>query len=823
LTLLASFAFTNGLFPYASLTLGNDGNFYGTTESGGSYSDGTIFRVTTNGVLTSLYSFTGGTDGANPYAGLTLGSDGKFYGTTELGGTNHDGTVFKVTTNGVLTSLASFNGTNGAEPYAGLTLGSSSIFYGTTYAGGISNAGTIFKVGTNGILTSLASFVITNGQYPYYGSLALGSDGNLYGTTSAGGSNYEGTVFQVTTNGVLTSLVSFTGFNGSEPYAGLTLGSSNIFYGTTYAGGSHNAGTIFQVTTNGGLTSLVSFANTNGLNPVACLTLGSDGNLYGTTCAGGSDGSAGSGTVFQVTTNGRLTSLASFTSPNGRMPVSGLTLGNDGNFYGTTQTGGSANDGTVFQVTASGGLTSLVSFAGTNGATPLAGLTLGNDGNFYGTTYAGGTGGGLGGGGAGTIFQVTTNGGLTTLYMFTGGADGGGPQIGRLTLGHDGNFYGTAPFSGGGYGTVFQVTTNGGFTLVYSFTDDTNGAYPLGGLTLGHDGNLYGTTEGDQGANDGTAFQVTTNGGFTLLYSFTGGTDGAGIEAGLALGHDGNFYGTAFNGGSFDAGTIFQVTTNGGFTSLYSFTRSFTNGADGKSPLAGLTLGGDGNFYGTTGGGGLNNSAGTIFRVTTNGVLTTLAYFDGTNGAAPHAPLTLGRDGNFYSTTDLGGSGGGGVIYRLALPPEITCPPASQVVPPGNAATFTAAVFGTAPFTYQWLSNSIPIAGATNSTLTLSNAASYQVIIANAEGSVTSSVASLTLELPPVMDRITNNLDGSFTLYFKGAAFSTNQLLTTTNLQLPLSQWQVVVTNVADINGSSQYTDTNTSTLPAKFYILSAP
>ncbi len=348
---LCSFNSTNGIIPFAGLCAGQDGSFYGTTTGGGTNGDnGTVFKVTTSGLLTALASFAG-TNGSDSQAGLTQGSDGNFYGTTTSGGTNGGwGTVFKMTTNGLLTSLTSFANTNGAFPYSGLTLGSDGNFYGTTFLGGSDSLGLIFKVTTNGVLTPLMSFANTNGANPKAG-LALGSDGNFYGTTTSGGTNGGwGTVFKVTTNGVLTSLVSFNNTNGASPRATLTPGNDGDFYGTTYYGGSNilgssnSFGTIFRVTTNGVLTSLVSFNNTNGAYPIGGLTFGSDGNFYGTTSSGGG---GNLGTAFQMTTNGMLTTLVSFNNTNGANPYAGWTLGSDGDFYGTTSGGGGTNGAVV--------------------------------------------------------------------------------------------------------------------------------------------------------------------------------------------------------------------------------------------------------------------------------------------------------------------------------------------------------------------------------------------------------------------------------------------------------------------------------------------
>ena len=245
-----------------------------------------------------------------------------------------------------VTTLVNFTGANGADPFAGLTLGADGNFYGTTLGGGSSGRGTVFQVTTNGTLTTLVNFTSPTGQNPWAG-LTVGADGNFYGTTKQGGTSGFGTVFKATTNGTLTTLLNFSNANGAYPFAGLTVGADGNFYGTTYQGGSSGAGTVFKMTTNGTLTTLVNFNNANGANPYAGLTLGTDGNFYGTTEMGGSDSA---GTVFKVTTNGTLTTLVNFTSANGEYPEAGLTVGADGNFYGTTYQGGSVRDGEVYRL-----------------------------------------------------------------------------------------------------------------------------------------------------------------------------------------------------------------------------------------------------------------------------------------------------------------------------------------------------------------------------------------------------------------------------------------------------------------------------------------
>jgi uncharacterized repeat protein (TIGR03803 family) len=576
-TTLHSFGvFTNGEYPEAGLVQGSDGNFYGTTDYGGTNGSGTVFKISTNGALTILHSFTGGIDGANPQAGLVQGSDGYFYGTTEYGGTNNLGTVFKISTNGALTSLHSFTGGDDGGGPNGLMLGSDGNFYGTTGSGGgPSEAGTVFRISTNGDLTNLYSFTGSNDGASPAAGLVQGSDGSLYGTTQNGGTtNYnglrDGTVFKITTNGALTTLYTFTGNDGASPQAALVQGSDGYFYGTTPQGGSNNLGTLFKISANGKLTSLYSFTGGNdGWNPDGALVQGSDGYLYGTTAGVGYLAfESGHGTVFKFTTNGALTTLYSFTGlSDGAYPVAGLVQGSDGNLYGTTTQGGGSHGidslvpgfGNVFQISTNGALTSLYSFsADTDGASPNTGLVQGSDGYLYGTA-------------AGTVFKISTNGGYTSLHVFTGGNDGYGPN--GLVQGSDGSFYGTTSGSDGGpnYGTVFKIDTQGALTTLYAFGtvtdadgDPLDGANPRAGLMQGSDGYFYGTTSfggtNFEYARFGTVFKIGTNGALTTLYSFTDGNDGNGPVAGLAQASDGNFYGTAEAGGVGGAGTVFRLT-----------------------------------------------------------------------------------------------------------------------------------------------------------------------------------------------------------------------------------------------------------------------
>jgi uncharacterized repeat protein (TIGR03803 family) len=364
------------------------------------------------------------------------------------------------------TSLLSFDGSNGANPhYVYLVQGTDGNLYGTTYVS-TGSGGTIFKITTKGVLSTLYTFCpdgepCLNGAQPEAG-LVLATDGDFYGTTMNGGANNFGTVFQVTSAGKLTTLHSFDSTDGASPEVGLIQATNGELFGTTSIGGSGDVGTIFDITTGGTFTSLLSFTGTNGDYPDGRLVQGTDGNFYGTT----EEVNSGSGTVFKMTLAGKLTTLHKFTGTDGAGPTSALVQASNGNFYGTTQAGGTNSEGTVFEITAGGKLTALYSFCSksecADGANPSAGLIQATDGNLYGTTFSGGSNETSCNGGCGTIFKITTSGALTTLYNFcskSGCADGSQPQEG-LVQDTNGAFYGMTYYGGtDGLGTVFSLST----------------------------------------------------------------------------------------------------------------------------------------------------------------------------------------------------------------------------------------------------------------------------------------------------------------------------------------------------------------------------
>jgi uncharacterized repeat protein (TIGR03803 family) len=360
-TSLLSFDGNNGADPHhVYLVQGIDGNLYGTTYSS-TGTDGTVFKVTTGGTLTTLHTFCEGgscLDGALPEAGLVLASNGNFYGTTMNGGANNDGTVFEITSAGTLTTLHSFDLTDGAFPEYALIQASNGNFYGTTSSGGTGDIGTIFEITSAGTLTSLHSFDSTDGVYPD-SSLVQGTSGSLYGTTYEGG-GASGTVFEMTPAGAFTTLQTFNSSDGGGNTGTLIQASNGNFYGTTI-GGSTGGGTIYEVTPAGKLTLLYTFCSKtdckDGATPYAGLIQGSDGNLYGTTFAGGANTTScngGCGTIFKITTAGELTTLYNFCSQSncadGSAPQGGLVQHTNGAFYGTTFYGGADGIGTIFSL-----------------------------------------------------------------------------------------------------------------------------------------------------------------------------------------------------------------------------------------------------------------------------------------------------------------------------------------------------------------------------------------------------------------------------------------------------------------------------------------
>lgn len=355
-----------------------------------------------------------------------------------------------------------------------------------------------------------------DGATPYSG-LIRDAQGNLYGTTTAGGSSKScldgcGTVFKLDTAGKETVLHGFKGTDGANPYAGVIRDSKGNLYGTTLHGGSHGAGTVFRLGSNGKIAILHSFtAGADGGFPYAGLVRDRSGNLYGTTYLGGKCAAYyGCGTVFQLDSAGQETVLYSFQGGDndGAFPYAGLVRDSKGNLYGTTLGGGDYHCepngcGTVFEVHPNHTEAVLWSFSVTDAFVPYAGLARDAAGNLYGATAGGGPTYG------GTLFKLDPNGQKTTLYAFTQESDGGFPE-GTPVRDKAGNLYGTTLQLGADYvGTAFRLDPAGNFSVLHAFTGEQDGAMPVAGLILDSTGKLYGTTSAGGNDLNGTVFEIT--------------------------------------------------------------------------------------------------------------------------------------------------------------------------------------------------------------------------------------------------------------------------------------------------------------------------
>src|ERR1039457_3987576 len=498
----------DGSGPQAGVIGDSAGNLYGTTSLGGTASVGVVYKLDTTGHETVLYSFTGGADGGNPSAGVIRDSAGNLYGTTQRGGTANAGVVYKLDSTGHETVLYTFTGgADGGDPWSGVIRGSAGNLYGTTRFGGTAGAGVVYKLDTTGHETVLYSFTGgftggPDGGYPYAGVIG-DSAGNLYGTTYQGGTAGKGTVYKLDSAGHETVLCSFpAGADGENPYAGVIGDSAGNLYGTTTSGGTANAGVVYKLDS-AGETVLYSFTGgADGGYPIAGVIFDSAGNLYGTTY----DGGAGKhGVVYKLDMAGRETVLYSFTGgADGGGPYAGVVRDPAGNFYGTTQNGGTANAGVVYKLGTTGHETVLYSFTGgADGGYPVAGVIRDSAGNLYGTTYYGGTAN------AGVVYKLDTTGHETVLYTFTGGADGGFPWSGVIR-GSAGNLYGTTLGGGrAGAGVVYKLDSTGHETVLYAFTGGADGGFPCPGVIRDSAGNLFGTTSAGGKRSTGVVFKLT--------------------------------------------------------------------------------------------------------------------------------------------------------------------------------------------------------------------------------------------------------------------------------------------------------------------------
>jgi uncharacterized repeat protein (TIGR03803 family) len=647
-TLLHSFSGqTDGATPYAGLLLGQDGMLYGTTTYGDALGDkdGVVFRMNTDGTNFQVVHHFDRNDpdnGALPFAALIQGSDATLYGTTLIGGPGQNGIIFSMAPDGTnFKVLYGFIETGpyfeGPIPSSGPLLGSDGLLYGTTQTGGMGGGtqdNTVFKLKPDGTgFSTVYTFTTPDGLYPT-GGLIEGADAALYGTTRYAGpaQNGWGTVYRVTQDGSnFTVLHAFSETDAATaPESGVVQAADGLLYGSAF-GHSSTLGAIFTVNPKDQTFNLIySFVRTEGDEPAGGVIQGADGSLYGTTLSGGT-GAADNGTVFTIKPDGTGFSLLhSFDWLNGAYPIATLIQGSDGTLYGTTVDGGPGNepyDGTIFKVTPDGkAFQMLHGFTGPDGSMPSSALLLGTDGFLYGTSLAGTTC-------AGTIFRLTPD------------------------------------------GNTFQI--------LHTFLYPVIQANPIG-LIWGPGGLLYGTTDYDQNVYAGSVYWMSADGSeFKIIHQFDPTTEGGKSEAPLLLGSDGALYGTTTWGGSSNVGTIFKLQPDG---SNFTVLHTFSGGSDGGDPRGGLIQGRDGALYGTAASGG-EADAGTVFKVMPDGTgFTVLHSFDPSSGGSSIAPLLQAADGSFYGVALSGGPKGGGVVFRLGQ--TDSTPPTITITTPANGAAY---------------------------------------------------------------------------------------------------------------------------------------
>lgn len=645
-----------GTQPLAPLLADADGAWHFTTVQGGAHGLGAVLRTNAAGSVTLVHSFSG-PDGAAPVGALAAGPDGTLFGTASAGGTGGFGTVFKLDAAGAFTVVHSFTGSGGAVPQS-LMRHSDGNFYGTTLAGGAQGWGTVFRLTAAGGLTTLVEFTGTTGAAkgaaPLGIPIFIGS--TLYGVTQDGGASGLGVVYNLSAGGTYTVLAEFSGISGARPGAhpagGLVRHADGNLYGTTEFGGANDFGTAFRLTPAGAFTSLRAFADPSGSQPAGSLAAGADGALYGTTAAGGN---TGLGTVFRLTATGTHTVLAHLTGTAGVVPGAaprgGPVTGADGDFHFATSAGGPGNNGVIARISPAGTFTLTAALSPAAGWAPSGAPVAEGDGFLFPMHFGGALGGG-------TLARLNSSGAVTPAAAL-GGTAGTNPE-GAL-LAQNGLFYGVAARGAqSNRGAVFSF--DGDAVTLLSPGTSSGGSLPEGALITGNDGAFYGTAREGGASGLGSLYKVTAAGVRNRVLSFTGtsGTaKGSRPRGALVRAANTSYYGLTETGGAANAGTLFRLSPAGTLSTLAEFTASGP-----RLPLAGLTAGPERNLYGTTSRGGAADG-GTLIRVmpSTNS-WSVIAEFTSGVGTLPAGPVLAATDGALYGLATTGGSVGQGTLWR---------------------------------------------------------------------------------------------------------------------------------------------------------------
>jgi hypothetical protein len=627
----------DGSEPLTGVTFAG-GNMYGTCSGGGHYGHGSVWRKLASGAYTTLYSFGATqTDGQYPLSQVAFDAAGDMWGTCAEGGANGiahggDGTVWEITAAGAYRTFKSF----GAAPADGIGPG---------------------------------------------GVVSIGARG-LFGTCKTGGTNGDGTVWEITAGGAYGTLHSFgaAGGDGKFPIDGTILDPAGDLIGTCYSGGANAGaiggnGTVWEIPAGAAYRTLHSFGAipADGQSPEGGVTLDAAGDVWGTCSI---EGLPLSGTVWEIAASGNYRTFYSFgqSAIEGRYPAAAAALDANGDLFATCAYGGANGVGTAWEFTSGQALVTLHTFGATagDGANPWGAVSRDSHGDVFGTCESGGANG-ASGGGDGTLWGI--GGGLyKTLHSFGATATDGRSPIGGIESDARGDVFGTCAYGGAnhtvpyGDGTVWEFTLAGVYKTLYSFgASGTDGWSPTGGVVLDINSDLFGTCAyGGAGGivGTGTVWKIAANGVYKTLHSFgvTAG-DGQYPAGSVALDANGDLFGICGEGGAHADGMVWEITAGGAYKMLYSFGAAAT---DGTEPVGGVALDAHGDLFGICYSGGAFGY-GTVWEIPSGGTYVTLHAFgaNGFDGRNPDGGPTVDAKGNVFGTCSTVGALGGGTIWEL--------------------------------------------------------------------------------------------------------------------------------------------------------------
>lgn len=626
--------------------------YWGVTSAGGVNNGGTIYSITESNVFTKHYDFQR-VAGATPKGDLLKAANGRYYGVTELGGTEGTGVLFSYDPNTeVYSVLANFTTSTGNRPIRGLLQSTNGRLYGLCSSGGANGFGTIyeFDITTNN-LVARHSFNGTNGRQPW-GRLVQAPNGRIYGTTLLGGANNVGVIFSVTNaGGSFSKHHDFAAATGAQPVFGLTLASNGLMYGTTQAGGANSGGVIYSFNTTGNAyTVLFNMVQATGRFPNGELTQAPNGLLYGTTTSGGAL-NAGVLYSWNITTSA-YTKLHDMTSATGTGSLGRMLPASNGLLYGMTTTGGTSNQGVIYSFNTGTNTFSLLASLNSFGyASAFAGFIEDPNGELLGMSSSGGSGA------AGALFRYSIASNTATTLVSFNFSTGAQPQ-GPLVRHPNGLFFGVTTIGGvNNQGVLFSFDpATATYTRIQDF-GGTNGSFPSGGLAL-KDGKLFGLCTAGGASNEGTLFEYAPGTSTFTKRVDLGGVQGGGPITGMTLASNGLLYGLCNTGGTSGAGTLFGYDADLNIlTKLADF-----NNSSGTRPAAPLMEAGNGVLYGVLADNAqFSNGSLFSFDPSTN-TFTKLYNFDGLQGGTPSGQLVQ-VDGKLWGICQEGSLFFSGCIY----------------------------------------------------------------------------------------------------------------------------------------------------------------